>query len=73
MLFAFRGVNRGILGGLAFFIGDKLSQILPLFPHAMAEALHAKTVLEEHHPAEGGGQKSEEPEDFGDQTHVRKN
>lgn len=71
MLFAFRGVNRGIFGGLVFFAGNQLGQILPLFPDAMAKALHAKTVLEEHHPAEGGSQKSEEPEDFGDQTHVR--
>ena len=48
-------------GGAASGDGNEFSN---LFFESFGESIHCETVLEEHHPAEGGRQEGDDPEDF---------
>lgn len=37
---------------------------------AFGQAFHRESMLKEHHPEEGGDDKCQGPEDFGEETHA---
>jgi len=57
-------------GGLFFPATKPCGDATQLGSRSFGQALHAESVLKEHHPDEGGDEESEGPEDFGENAHA---